>query len=104
MQSASPLHPNKTAMNVTKELVRQLLEQYPQTRDNDNLLMSLIWRRESNLFNFFSRFECGKLTSPETIRRCRQSLQKANPELRGKMYELRQKHQAKVKKDLGYKV
>jgi hypothetical protein len=104
MQSASPLHPNKTPMNVTKELVRQLLEQYPQTRDNDNLLMSLIWRRESHLFNFFSRFECGKLTSPETIRRCRQSLQKANPELRGKMYELRQKHQAKVKKDLGYKV
>jgi hypothetical protein len=104
MQSASPLHPNKTPMNVTKELVRQLLEQYPQTRDNDNLLMSLIWRRESNLFNFFSRFECGKLTSPETIRRCRQSLQKANPELRGKMYELRQKHQAKVKKELGYDV
>jgi hypothetical protein len=104
MQSASPLHPNKTPMNVTKELVRQLLEQYPQTRDNDNLLMSLIWRRESNLFNFFSRFECGKLTSPETIRRCRQSLQKDHPELRGTMYELRQKHQAKVKKELGYKV
>jgi hypothetical protein len=104
MQSASPLHTNKTPMNVTKELVRQLLEQYPQTRDNDNLLMSLIWRKESNLFNFYSRLESGKLTSPETIRRCRQSLQKANPELRGKMYELRQKHQAKVKKDLGYKV
>jgi hypothetical protein len=84
--------------------VRQLLEQYPQTRDNDNLLMSMIWRQESNLFNFFSRFECGKLTSPETIRRCRQSLQKGNPELRGKMYHLRQKHQAKIKKDLGYTI
>ena len=104
MRSTSPLHSNKAPMNVTKELVRKLLEQYPQTRDNDNLLMSLIWRRESNLFNFFSRFECGKLTSPETIRRCRQSLQKANPELRGKMYDLRQKHQAKIKKDLGYTI
>jgi hypothetical protein len=104
MQSASPLHTNKTPMNVTKELVRQLLEQYPQTRDNDNLLMSMIWRKESNLFNFYSRLESGKLTPAETIRRCRQSLQKANPELRGKMYELRQKHQSKVKKDLGYKV
>jgi hypothetical protein len=91
-------------MNVTKELVRQLLEQYPQTRDNDNLLMSIIWRKESNLFNFYSRLESGKLTPAETIRRCRQSLQKANPELRGKMYELRQKHQAKVKKELGYDV
>jgi hypothetical protein len=104
MQSASPLHPNKTPMNVTKELVRQLLEQYPQTRDNDNLLMSMIWRKESNLFNFFHRLESGKLTPAETIRRCRQSLQKANPELRGKMYDLRQKHQAKVKKELGYSV
>jgi hypothetical protein len=104
MQSASPLHPNKTAMNVTKELVRQLLEQYPQTRDNDNLLMSLIWRKESNLFNFFSRLESGKLTPAETIRRCRQRLQLDHPELRGTMYELRQKHQSKVKKELGYKV
>jgi hypothetical protein len=48
--------------------------------------------------------ESGKLTQAETIRRCRQSLQKANPELRGQMYELRQKHQSKVKKELGYDV
>jgi hypothetical protein len=91
-------------MNVTKELVRQLLEQYPQTRDNDNLLMSLIWRKESNLLNFFHRLESGKLTPAETIRRCRQRLQLDHPELRGTMYELRQKHQAKVKKELGYDV
>lgn len=91
-------------MNVTKELVRQLLEQYPQTRDNDNLLLSLIWRGESNLFNFYSRLESGKLTPAETIRRCRQRLQLDHPELRGTMYELRQKHQAKVKKELGYTV
>jgi hypothetical protein len=104
MQSASPLHPNKTPMNVTKELVLKLLEQYPQTRDNDNLLMSMIWRRESNLFNFFHRLESGKLTPAETIRRCRQRLQLDDPELRGATYELRQKHQAKVKKDLGYDV
>jgi len=91
-------------MNVIKELVRQLLEQYPQTRDNDNLLLSLIWRGESNLFNFYSRLESGKLTPAETIRRCRQRLQLDHPELRGTMYELRQKHQAKVKKELGYTV
>jgi len=91
-------------MNVTKELVRQLLEQYPQTRDNDNLLMSIIWRGESNLFNFYSRLESGKLTPAETIRRCRQRLQLDHPQLRGTMYDLRQKHQAKVKKELGYDV
>jgi hypothetical protein len=64
--------------------------------------MSMIWRKESNLFNFFHRLESGKLTPAETIRRCRQRLQLDHPELRGTMYELRQKHQAKVKKDLGY--
>ena len=91
-------------MNVTKKLVLKLLEQYPQTRDNDNLLMSMIWRSESNLFNFFHRLESGKLTPAETIRRCRQRLQLDHQELRGTMYELRQKHQAKVKKELGYDV
>jgi len=91
-------------MNITKELVRQLLEQYPQTRDNDNLLMSMIWRSESNLFNFYSRLESGKLTQAETIRRCRQRLQLDHPELRGTMYELRQKHQKKIKEELGYSV
>jgi hypothetical protein len=90
-------------MNVTKELVLKLLEQYPQTRDNDNLLMSMIWRRESNLFNFFHRLESGKLTPAETIRRCRQRLQLDHPELRGTMYELRQKHQKKILTELGYK-
>jgi hypothetical protein len=90
-------------MNATKELVLKLLEQYPQTRDNDNLLMSMIWRRESNLFNFFHRLESGKLTPAETIRRCRQRLQLDNPELRGTTYELRQKHQKKILTELGYK-
>jgi hypothetical protein len=48
--------------------------------------------------------ESGKLTPAETIRRCRQRLQLDDPELRGATYELRQKHQSKVKKELGYDV
>jgi len=48
--------------------------------------------------------ESGKLTPAETIRRCRQRLQLDHQELRGATYELRQKHQAKVKKELGYDV
>ena len=104
MQSTLPIQANQTTMNRTKEIVHGLLEKHPATRDNDNLLCSLIWRQESNLFNFFSRLESGKLTSPETIRRCRQKLQRDNPTLRGALYDLRQNRQRKVLKDLGYNV
>jgi hypothetical protein len=104
MQSTLPIQANQTTMNRTKEIVQGLLGKHPATRDNDNLLCSLIWRQESNLFNFFSRLESGKLTSPETIRRCRQKLQRDNPNLRGALYDLRQNRQRKVLKDLGYNV
>lgn len=86
------------------DIVRELLEKKPELRDNDLLLMSTIWKTQSNILNFFHRFENGKLHSPEGIRRTRQKLQEDHPHLRGESYEARQKRQTKVKKDLGYKV
>ena len=91
-------------MNQIKLIVQRLLEEQPALRDNDNLLMSTIWKEQSNILNFFQRLERGKLHSPETIRRARQKLQEDFPHLRGELYEVRQKRQEKVKKELGYKV
>jgi len=91
-------------MNQIKLIVQRLLEEQPALRDNDNLLMSTIWKEQSNILNFFQRLERGKLHSPETIRRARQKLQEDFPHLRGELYEVRQKRQDKVKKELGYKV
>ena len=91
-------------MNQIKLIVQRLLEEQPALRDNDNLLMSRIWKEQSNILNFFQRFESGKLHSPETIRRVRQKLQEDFPHLRGELYEVRQKRQEKVKQELGYKV
>ena len=91
-------------MNQIKLIVQRLLEEQPALRDNDNLLMSTIWKEQSNILNFFQRFERGKLHSPETIRRARQKLQEDFPHLRGELYEVRQKRQEKVKQELGYKV
>lgn len=91
-------------MNQIKLIVQRLLEEQPALRDNDNLLMSRIWKEQSNILNFFQRFESGKLHSPETIRRARQKLQEDLPHLRGELYEVRQKRQEKVKQELGYKV
>jgi hypothetical protein len=91
-------------MDQIKLIVKRLLEERPALRDNDNLLMSTIWKQQSNILNFFYRLETGKLHSPETIRRTRQRLQEENENLRGESYEARQKRQVKVKKDLGYPV
>jgi len=91
-------------MNQIKLIVQRLLEEQPALRDNDNLLMSTIWKEQSNILNFFQRLERGKLHSPETIRRARQKLQEDFPHLRGELYEVRQKRQEKVKQELGYKV
>lgn len=91
-------------MNQIKLIVQRLLEEQLALRDNDNLLMSRIWKEQSNILNFFQRFESGKLHSPESIRRARQKLQEEFPHLRGELYEVRQKRQEKVKQELGYKV
>ena len=91
-------------MNKINQIVRELLEKKPELRDNDNLLMSTIWKDQANILNFFQRFESGKLHSPESIRRTRQKIQEDYAHLRGDLYEARQKHQAKVKEELGYNV
>lgn len=91
-------------MNKITEIVRELLEKKPELRDNDNLLMSKIWKDQANILNFFQRFESGKLHSPESIRRARQKLQEENEHLRGELYDVRQKKQIKVKQELGYKI
>lgn len=91
-------------MNQIKLIVHRLLEEQPSLRDNDNLLMSTIWKQQSNILNFFHRFESGRLHSPESIRRARQKLQEENEHLRGELYDVRQKKQIKVKQELGYKV
>jgi len=91
-------------MNQIKKIVQRLLEEQPALRDNDNLLMSTIWKQQSNIFNFFYRLESGKIYSPESIRRTRQKIQEDYPHRRGELYQARQKHQAKVKQELGYKI
>lgn len=91
-------------MKPTIDIVRELLETQPGLRDNDLLLMSTIWKSQSNILNFFHRFETGRLHTPESIRRARQKLQEDYPHLRGDRYDDRHKHQVKVKKDLGYPV
>jgi hypothetical protein len=90
--------------------VKQLLQENPKMRDNDNLLIARIWgehlldqgiQPQSHLTSQFLRVLAkGQLPSSESIRRSRQKVQEHCPELRGQLYGARKQNQSKVKKEV----
>lgn len=61
-----------------KENVLTLLEEIPDTRNSDRLLMIKYWERFDEIsFDNFSEEFIQKATQPESIRRSRQSIQAA---------------------------
>ena len=85
-------------MSEIKNRVLKLLTDYPATRDNDNLLISAIWREDLHNIGLNSAITAhellwnlseGKLTHFESIRRCRQMIQESIPYLRGNRYKER---------------
>lgn len=93
-------------ISTQKEIIIKLLTEKPELRDNDNKLIANIWWRQiteeekKDTFRFMKSFANGKITSPESIRRCRQKLQEENPELRGKLYEERHKERIVVRDEI----
>ncbi|RLB94396.1 MAG: hypothetical protein DRH26_01370 [Deltaproteobacteria bacterium] len=89
-----------------KDMVRCCLAAKPETRDNENLLISKIWQKECrdkkifSLPSFFEELEKGTFTHTETIRRVRQKLQEENPELRGDLYLKRKNRQKDIQSQL----
>ena len=94
---------NKTA----KHKVIKVLNEFPESRDNDNLLACYIWKGELNtdinklvVSAFFNKMSMGKLTAYETIRRIRAKLQSEDPSLRGENYLKRAKKNKQIQRDL----
>jgi len=92
-------------------LVRKILTDHPSARDDYNKLISLYWRDEINesdldmskctMRDFLLEMWNGKLSSTESITRCRRKVQEVSPELRGKTYKVRQEEcQMEVLDDL----
>lgn len=99
---------SKVTLNIRKK-VFELLATDERTRDSDMLLIARVWDTESSEKGFrnpthillLHELSFGNTYSnPESIRRCRQLIQKQNPELRGKNYELRHKKAQKMKEEL----
>lgn len=85
-----------------EEKVVKCLKKNPSLRDDDRKLIATIWWGEMGsdkkywtATQFLNSFCSKELTSPESIRRCRQRVQQINPQLRGSKYSDR--HQAQKK-------
>lgn len=85
------------SIGTVKLKVHILLDKYEHLKDSDQKLIATFWYHEIGGANFsamtahdlLKKFSEGKLTSAESIRRCRQKLQEENEHLRGKMYNQR---------------
>ena len=93
-----------------KQRVEYYLQQYPETKDNDNKLLALYWyfeakRLGSSFKNLWDLMKKGRMTDSKSIVRQRQQLQERNIFLRGKNYEKRKgKLKTDMERELGYKV
>jgi len=85
----------------TKERVKWILETYPSLRDSDNRLIATYWSMEAADYTNYRTNEMTAreflnllykhlLTSPESIRRCRQKIQEESEDLRGIDYKKKQ--------------
>lgn len=77
----------------------------PQTRDDDRLLLSQIWDKESKASTkeeFLSELREGKITHFESIRRSRQRIQQRNDRLRGDKWESRHNMEGAVCEQLTF--
>ncbi len=89
-----------------KSLVRTLLTKNLYARDNDIVLMDLVWNHQHknvkfmSYSQFFNRLKHDVFFNPESIRRARQKVQELYPETRGMIYFERRKMQNEVKEIL----
>jgi hypothetical protein len=102
-----------------KQRVTAILLKFPESMDNDKELIVRYWKQQITdeqdearmdlqsipyytLDAFFASFMTGKFEHPDTITRMRRKIQEEYPHLRGAKYNERQRHQEKVKEQLGY--
>jgi hypothetical protein len=93
-----------------KQRVRGILETSKFARDCDRQLIAFMWEQDIKDFGdnpkkisaeeMLVLLVDGELTSPESIRRCRQKLQEENESLRGVKYNDRQRKGEEVRKSI----
>jgi len=77
----------------TKDKVARVLDQKPEARDNDKLLMLYVWQIEGLNLSESQLKKWKEVSSPESIRRMRQKFQEegqylASPEVEEQRYQM----------------
>ena len=85
-----------------KDLVHKILEEHPMARNNDNILVGLVWHHQLNNIgyngntDFMTILGIDKLSKFESISRCARKIKENNANLRGSNYISRQQEQTSV--------
>ena len=87
-----------TKIRSISSVVREILTEYPETRNSDRLLILKVWaaqnpylRNKTHSFVEFSKgFIGNEYADTESIRRSRQKIQQESPELKGTMNNQKQ--------------
>ena len=95
-------------MNNLEDKIKTLLIKHPDTRDNEQMLVSLMWTyhigidkvKTMTAWELLTLFSRNKLPNFESIERCRRKIQELNADLRGKKYEERHKLEVEVKEQI----
>ena len=95
-------------MNNLEDKIKNILVKHPDTRDNDQMLVSLMWTyhigveraKTMTAWELLTLFSRNKLPNFESIRRSRQKIQEHNKDLRGKKYDERHKLEGDVKEQI----
>ncbi len=85
--------------------VEYALENYPQTRDNDSILIGHIFNSEVEIkrvsaFHLLDLMSKGVLPPVESITRARRKLQQLHPHLRGTSHKSRKNAAKEVKEEI----
>ena len=91
-----------------EDKVRDTLIKHPDTKDNDQMLVSLIWFyhlgrdevKSLSAWDLLTKLSKNKLPLMESIMRCRRKLQEVDESLRGKKYKERHKLELEVKEEI----
>ena len=91
-------------MNIlkVKDLVYKVLEENPIARDQDNILVGMVWYIQLNNMayqgdrDFMTILGIEELSKYESISRCARKIKEDNPGLRGSNYTERQQEQTSV--------
>lgn len=104
------MHKETKKIKTTTATIKEMLQIFPEYRDNDERLVSRYWYNELKVlgksvyqmtaFDFLKEYSTGLLTSADCIVRARANVQRQHPEIRGQTWKERHNIADQVTKEI----